>query len=58
MEETLKLAGTYGFPIVVALYLLVRSEQRMAELTLAIQKLCVICELFERLEENDSNDKG
>lgn len=55
MEETLKLAGTYGFPMVVALYLLVRSEQRMAELTLAIQKLCVIC---ERWEEKDSNDKG
>lgn len=53
MEETLKLAGTYGFPMVVALYLLVRSEQRMAELTLAIQKLCMIC---ERLEEK-GNDK-
>lgn len=54
MEETLKLAGTYGFPMVVALYLLVRSEKRMAELTLVIQKLCVIC---ERLEEKGNENE-
>lgn len=47
MEDTIKLAGTYGFPMVVALYLLVRFEQRLSELTAAIQKVCVICERME-----------
>ena len=50
MEETLKLAGTYGFPMVVALYLLIRIEQRMGELTQAIQKVCYVCERIERIE--------
>lgn len=52
MEETLKLAGTYGFPMVVAFYLLVRFEQRLSDLTTAIQKVCVIC---ERLEERSDS---
>lgn len=47
MEESLKLAGTYGFPMVVALYLLVRLEQKLTDLTTAIQKVCIICERWE-----------
>lgn len=55
MEESLKLAGTYGFPMVVALYLLIRFEHRLSELTAAIQKVCVIC---ERLEEKEEKSYG
>ncbi len=53
MEETLKLAGTYGFPMVVSLYLLVRLEQRLADLTAAIQKVCIICEQWEVKVDNE-----
>lgn len=57
MEETLKLAGTYGFPMVVALYLLIRVEQRMSELTQAIQRVCYVCERIERIEGEGKNDR-
>ena len=50
MEETLKLCGTYGFPMVVALYLLVRLEQRMTDLTRVIDRVCILVEKLENRE--------
>ena len=54
MEEMLKVAGTYGFSTAVAIYLLVRLEQRMSELTQAIQRVCYVCERIERIEGEGS----
>lgn len=53
MDELMKSAGQFGFPMVVSLYLLIRFEQRLADLTVVIQKVCLIC---ERLEGRDIND--
>jgi hypothetical protein len=39
MEEILKLITNYGFPIVVAVYLLIRMEGKLSILTEAISKL-------------------
>lgn len=47
MEELLKLCGTYGFPMVVSLYLLVRLEQRMSDLTRVIDKVVLLVERME-----------
>ena len=44
MEEILKLIANLGFPIAVAVWLLVRIEQRMDALTSAI------CELRETIK--------
>lgn len=43
MDEMLKIIGNVGFPIAVAVFLLVRVEQRMDNLTHAI------CELREAI---------
>ena len=40
MEELARLTATYGFPMVVAFYLLVRLEKRLTELTSAITEMC------------------
>ena len=40
MEELARLTATYGFPMVVAFFLLVRLEKRLTELTGAINKMC------------------
>jgi len=39
MDEMLKIVANVGFPIAVAAWLLVRMEQRMENLTLAIGEL-------------------
>ncbi len=39
MDEMFKMIGNVGFPIVVAIFLLVRVEQRMDALTAAITEL-------------------
>jgi len=39
MEDILVKFGNFGFPAVVALYLLVRVEQKLDALTLAITRL-------------------
>ncbi|KKM09883.1 hypothetical protein SY88_17040 [Clostridiales bacterium PH28_bin88] len=39
MEEILANLGNYGFPMVVAAYLLVRVEKKLDTLTLAIKDL-------------------
>lgn len=47
MEELARLAATYGFPMVVALFLLVRLEKRLTELTNAINQMCYCVERME-----------
>lgn len=39
MESLLAQAANFGFPMVVAIYLLVRVEKKLDELTLAINSL-------------------
>lgn len=39
MEEVLMQIGNYGFPMIVAVFLLVRIEKKLDELTLAIARL-------------------
>ena len=39
MNELLIQIGNYGFPMIVAVFLLVRIEKKLDELTLAIAKL-------------------
>ncbi|WP_326908136.1 YvrJ family protein [Sedimentibacter sp. MB31-C6] len=39
MDEILTLIGNFGFPIVVAVYLLVRIEKKLSELTESIHEL-------------------
>lgn len=39
MEEILKLITTYGFPVVISIYLLFRMEQKLTTLQSAIEKL-------------------
>ncbi|WP_094607699.1 hypothetical protein SPSIL_009390 [Sporomusa silvacetica DSM 10669] len=47
MEELARLTATYGFPMVVAFYLLVRLEKRLTELTNAINQMCYCVERME-----------
>jgi hypothetical protein len=42
MEELFKLAGNYGFPMVVAGYLLVRLEPTIKELQRSITSLTIV----------------
>lgn len=42
MNEILDMMAGYGFPMVVATYLLVRIDKRLANLELTIEKLCNI----------------
>lgn len=39
MNEILAQIGNYGFPMVVAVFLLVRIEKKLDDITLAIAKL-------------------
>ena len=39
MEEVLVQMGNYGFPMIIAVFLLVRIEKKLDELTVAIIKL-------------------
>ena len=42
MEETLKLAANYGFPMVVSLYVLVRLEPVIKDLQKSIMLLTMV----------------
>jgi hypothetical protein len=44
MEEILKTIGNFGFPIVVSIYLLVRIEEKLQQLTESINKLAAVVE--------------
>lgn len=44
MEELLMQIGNVGFPIVLSMYLLVRVESKMEQLTVSIQKLTAVLE--------------
>lgn len=52
MEQALTTATANGFPVVVAIYLLVRMEKELRELTAAIERLrlCQHCKLKEGSE--------
>ena len=51
MEEMARLTATYGFPMVVAFYLLVRLEKRLTELTSAINQMCNCVERMEVMKK-------
>ncbi len=51
MEEMARLTATYGFPMVVAFYLLVRLEKRLTELTNAINQMCSCVERMEVMKK-------
>lgn len=53
MEELSRLTATYGFPMVVAFFLLVRLEKRLTELTSAINKMCYCVERMEVTKKHD-----
>jgi hypothetical protein len=42
MEELLGQVGNVGFPIALSIYLLVRLEGKMEQLTISIQKLTAV----------------
>lgn len=44
MEELITQIGNVGFPIVVSMYLLVRIEGKMSDLTRSINKLTDVLE--------------
>ena len=54
MDDLLKAFSQLGFPAAVAVYLLVRFEQRLSELTAAIQKVALVCERIEAREGRDA----
>lgn len=45
MEELTSLVGNVGFPIAVSIYLLVRVEGKLSELTMSITELSRVLEL-------------
>lgn len=51
MEELARLTATYGFPMVVAFFLLVRLERRRAKLTSTINKMCYCVERMEAMKK-------
>jgi len=51
MEEILQAISTVGFPIAVAVYLLVRIEPKLSAMTVCIEKLASI------VEEDSKNTK-
>ena len=55
MEEMARLTATYGFPMVVAFYLLVRLEKRLTELTSAINQMCHCVERMEVTKHDAKN---
>ncbi|MGS0765307.1 YvrJ family protein [Syntrophomonas curvata] len=44
MEELLNLIANVGFPIAVAAYLLIRIENKLGDLTLAIGSASLLCQ--------------
>lgn len=47
MEEILRQIGDLGFPIILSMYLLVRIEGKMEQLTTSIQRLTSVLEQEE-----------
>lgn len=43
-----ELIGTYGFPIVVTMYLLIERGKSMKELTKAVNQLILVIETFKK----------
>lgn len=54
LKDLITVCGQLGFPAVVALYLLVRFERKLGDLTTAIQRVTIVC---ERIEARDSNNR-
>lgn len=42
MNEFMELTASYGFPMVMATYLLVRIDKRLAALEAGIRELCTV----------------
>lgn len=47
MEEILQQIANFGFPIVLSMYLLIRIEGKMEDLTKSIQQLSMVLERGE-----------
>jgi len=47
MEELLSHLGNYGFPMVVSIYLLVRVEGKLENLTSSIQELSKVIQCWK-----------
>ncbi|SFM05194.1 YvrJ family protein [Halanaerobium salsuginis] len=56
MEELLKLASSYGFPMVVAIYLLVRIEPLIRSLTRSVDTLTMMIALQSGIKVKDYDD--
>lgn len=50
MENITNLITTVGFPIAVAVYLLVRNESKLESLTLAITELTLVIRVMKEKE--------
>jgi len=48
MEQLLQSVGNYGFPIIVSIYLLVRTESKLDQLTKTISELRDAILMFTR----------
>ncbi|OPX90708.1 MAG: YvrJ protein family protein [Pelotomaculum sp. PtaB.Bin104] len=55
MEEIIKLAGNYGFPMVVAGYLLIRLEPVIKDLQKSINSLTIVVARQSGLEMEEIN---
>ncbi|MFW6015487.1 MAG: YvrJ family protein, partial [bacterium] len=56
MEDMLKLASSYGFPMVVAIYLLVRIEPLIRSLTRSVDTLTMMIALQSGVKAKDFED--
>lgn len=56
MEDMLKLASSYGFPMVVAIYLLVRIEPLIRSLTRSVDTLTMMIALQSGFQVKDYED--
>lgn len=56
MEELFKLAGNYGFPMVVAGYLLVRLEPTIKELQKSITSLTIVVARQSGMDKDEIYD--
>lgn len=56
MEELLALASGYGFPMVIAIYLLVRIEPLIKGLKQSVDTLTLIVAMQKDIKVDDFND--
>lgn len=56
MEDMLRLASSYGFPMVVAIYLLVRIEPLIRGLTRSVDTLTLMIALQSGIRVKDLDD--